>query len=111
MTETMAETGAQGLFAEEDARAEEERQRRIEEKKLNSAFAGVMQTVSGRKAMAWILSLTGEKDSVTSLEPMRMMLQSARRDVGLQIRARLQAAGLGEQIYLMQEENDGRRGN
>ncbi len=111
MAETMTETEAGGLFAEEDERAEEERLRKIEEKKLDAAFAGVMQSASGRKAMAWILSLTGEADSVTSLEPMRMMLQSARRDVGLQLRARLLAAGLGELVNLMQEENDGRRGN
>lgn len=107
----MPETEARGLFAEEDARAEEERQRQLEEKKLDSAFAWVMQSESGRKAVNWILSLTGEADSVTALDPMKMMLQSARRDVGLQILERLKAAGLDQQLFKMQEENDGRRGN
>ncbi len=107
----MPNTEARGLFAEEEERAEEERRRQIEEKKLDDAFAWVMQSESGRKVVYWILSLTGEGDSVTALEPMKMMLQSARRDVGLQIRERLKAAGLDKQLFEMQEENDGRRGN
>lgn len=105
MTETMADTRMQGIFEEEEARAEEERLRKQEEKKLDNALKSLMETEFGRRAMHWVLSITGQADSVTSTDPMRMMLLSARRDVGLDILRRLRSAGLEEQINSMREEN------
>lgn len=46
MTETMADTRMQGIFEEEEARAEEERLRKQEEKKLDNALKSLMETRS-----------------------------------------------------------------
>ena len=81
-----------GIFAELHAKEELKRQRELEEKRLDNALA--LDTDSGRKVLNWILGLTGIDDSCTSTDAMQMMALSARRDVGLQIKGRLRAAGL-----------------
>lgn len=83
-----------GIFAELQAKEELKRQRELEEKRLDNALASVLDTDSGRKVLNWILGLTGIDDSCTSMDAMQMMALSARRDVGLQIKGRLRAAGL-----------------
>lgn len=90
-----------GIFAEEDLREELEQQRKLQEKKLDNALASVLQTDSGRTVIKWIFDLTGVDETCTDANAMRMMALSARRDVGLQIKARLKAAGLS-----IEEENN-----
>ena len=92
-----------GIFAELQAKEELERKRKLEEKRLDNAFASVLSTSSGRKVLNWILRLTGLEESCTSTDPMQMMALSARRDIGLQIRTRLKSAGLIGQLEEEQE--------
>lgn len=99
-----------GIFEEEDSLELEEKEQARQEKNLDDALAGVMSSEQGRRAMAWILSLTGEEDSTTDMDPMKMMCRSARRDVGLLIRTRLMNCNLKNELRLMKDEEDDRRG-
>ena len=83
-----------GIYAELKEAEERERERELERKRLDNALASIVSTESGKKVINWILELCGVDESCTSTDAMTMMAMSARRDVGLQIKARIKAAKL-----------------
>lgn len=87
-----------GIFAELAAKQEQDKERKLEEKRLDNALSSVLSTESGKRVLRWILDLSGVEESCTSTDAMQMMALSARRDLGLQIKARVRSAGLTEHL-------------
>ena len=85
-----------GIYAELAEAEERERDRELEAKRIDNALAAVAKTESGKTVINWVLELCGVDDSCTSTDGMTMMAMSARRDIGLQIKARIKAAKLSE---------------
>lgn len=77
-----------------DPEVEELRAKRLKEAddRLLQDLRVVMGTQNGRRAIAWLFDLCSMSKSVTSLQPLAMAIASGQRDVGLAVRARIEAA-------------------
>ena len=97
-------------FAADQRQAQEKAQERALEiqTRIKAGFVECMATPSSRAAIAWLLELTGIEGSVTSPNPMKMMMASARRDVGLALREALIEASPERYRQMIKEYDDGR---
>lgn len=97
-----------GIFAELEAQ-EKAQERALEiQTRIKAGFVECMATPSSRAAIAWLLELTGIEGSVTSPNPMKMLMASARRDVGLALREALIEASPERYRQMIKEYDDGR---
>lgn len=101
---TPDETIGAGIFAEMDAREQAEKKEAEAFRRIQAGLVECMGTPASRAAVAWLLRLTGVDESVTSVDPMRMMQASAKRDVGLALREALLEA-CPERFAQMQRES------
>nr|DAH43590.1 MAG TPA: hypothetical protein [Caudoviricetes sp.] len=85
-----------GIYDEIAEAEERDRERELEAKRIDNALVTIAKTESGKTVINWILELCGVDESCTSTDGMTMMAMSARRDIGLQIKARIKAAKLSE---------------
>ena len=110
MRETMP-SDAQSFFGEIEQREAERLQAERIEKQLDSDLKAVLETKAGRHVLSWILETTGIDESVTNMDPLKMLYASARRDLGLSLSTRLKALGVPNLISQMEHESNERRGN
>ena len=72
-------------FADMEAREAAALAAREREKRIRNDLTGVLSTKAGRRAVAYLLSLTGLAASSSHSDPILMAIASGRRDVGLEI--------------------------
>lgn len=96
-------------FAEADRREKDKKADAEREKRIDDALASVLNSASGRMALAYALELTDIEGSSFDSDPLRMAWQAGRRDVGIVFLARLRAVN-PELVRQMQKEaeEDGR---
>lgn len=87
-----------GIYDEIAEAEERDRERELEAKRIDNALVTIAKIESGKTVINWILELCGVDESCTSTDGMTMMAMSARRDIGLQIKARIKAAKLSEHL-------------
>lgn len=97
-----------GIFAELDAQERAQEKALEDRSRIKAGLVECMATASSRAAVAWLLELTGVDGSVTSPNPMKMMMASARRDVGLAIRDALIEASPSRYQQMLKEYEHGR---
>ena len=100
-----------GIFAELEAQEKAKEKALEDQAQIKAGLVECMDSPSSRAAIAWILELTGVEGSVTSPNPMKMMMASARRDVGLALRDALQKASPARYRQMLKEYEDGRDSN
>lgn len=101
--------GIDDYFEELERREAAEKALREREKRLDADLTGVMSTKSGRRAMAFVLNVSGFAESCSHADQHLMAIASGRRDVGIEISRRLEA--ICPELYdLMRKEQreDGR---
>lgn len=84
------------------------KKQRLKIKFRENAIKSVMGSKEGRETLAWILSLTGQDESVTSNDALRMATLSGRRDVGLEVLRTLNRVAPEQVLTMYKEQNDGR---
>lgn len=98
-----------GIFDDLEKAEKRAAEAKVEAKLLETALQSVMASEQGRLSVSWILSLTGQNDSITSSDAMLMSNLSGRRDVGLQILRKLRDVCPASVDQMFVEERDGRR--
>ena len=93
-----------GLFAQQELEAKKRKKAQLLRKEVEKAIVEVMQTRQGRKVLAWVLTQTGYKNSVSFHDPLTMAMASAKRDVGLIISDAIET--LCPQSYLQMQEEE-----
>lgn len=93
-----------GLFAQQEQEAKRQKKAELLRKEVEKAIIEVMSTQQGRKVLAWVLTQTGYKNSVSFRDPMTMAMASGKRDVGLIISEAIEA--LCPQSYLQMQEEE-----
>ena len=93
-----------GFFAQQELEAQRLKKAQLLRKEVEKAIIEVMSTSQGRKVLAWVLSQTGYKNSVSSRDPLTMALASGKRDVGLVISDAIET--LCPQSYLQMQEEE-----
>ena len=81
---------------------------RLKLKLRENAVKSVMATKEGRETLSWVLNMTGQDESVTSNDALRMATLSGRRDVGLEILRYLNRVAPEQVLTMYKEQNDGR---
>lgn len=76
---------------------------------MREAFTYVMADRNGRRFVRWVLSVAGESRSCSCENALRMARISGMRDVGLDVRAAVEAAAPGFWDQLLKEDRDERR--
>lgn len=102
------ETIGHGIFAELEAQKDAAEKEAEKRRFIQAGLVECMRTPSSRAAIAWILRATGVDESCTCTDPMRMMQASAKRDVGLALRAVLLDACPEQFDMMMKEDSHGR---
>lgn len=100
---------ATGIFDDLEKAEKRAAEAKVEAKRLANAIQSVMATPQGRLTVSWILSLTGQNDSLSSSDAMLMSNLSGRRDVGLQVLRKLRDVCPVLVDTMFVEERDGRR--
>ena len=89
------------VFAELDELEAQKEKAKAQRKRENNAIASVLATKQGREVFSWILSLTHLDSSTYANDALAAL--SAQRDIGLEIKARLEEVDFN-QVLLMQKE-------
>lgn len=90
---------------DDDEPVADERLRR----QLREAFTYVMGDKRGRRFVRWVLAVSGEDRSISCDNALRLSRLSGMRDVGVAVRAAVEAAAPGNFDLLVKEERDERR--
>lgn len=98
-----------GIFEQEEQAKRDAEESRQSILKLHDALKSVMATEHGRLSVSWILSLTGQRDSLSVRDAMQMAVLSGRRDVGLQVLRKLNDICPERVDQMLVEERDARR--
>ena len=91
------------VFAELDELEAQKEKAKAQRKRENNAIASVLATKQGREVFSWILSLTHLDSSTYANDALTLAALSAQRDIGLEIKARLEEVDF-TQVLLMQKE-------
>lgn len=102
------ETIDAGIFAELEAQEDAAKKGAESKRLVQTGLAECMRSPASRAAIAWLLQTTGVDESCTSADPMRMMQASAKRDVGLALRAALIEVCPDKYAMMMREDSHGR---
>ena len=78
------------VFAELDELEAQKEKAKAQRKRENNAIASVLATKQGREVFSWILSLTHLDSSTYANDALTLAALSAQRDIGLEIKARLE---------------------